>query len=106
MFKQITVDLLNYIRTPDALGLGNTMTMNKTGEQGGYLDFLSGYDKYTNDQYRKVATHVFIVLNKQVLLDSSQNYIGYNGKYYKILYVDYPVMSNQTEIILKEENIE
>lgn len=106
-FNKVMVEFYSYTRTPDAKGLGTTKQMTKIAEEYGYFDWVSGNDKYTNDQYRKTATHVFIALNKQIIVDGSENYLKFNGNFYKILLVDYPVQSNQTEMLLKlEENVE
>ena len=100
MFNQITAEIYEKNRTPDALGLGYISKYQKLKDIKGYLDYLSGSDKYIFEKFKEETTHIFIILNKQEVLNTKQ-VLKYNGNYYLILNIDYPVQAKQTEILLK-----
>jgi len=100
MFNKLTAEIYNKEQTDDALGLGyvNNYVFNKYIY--GYLDYLSGSDKFIFDKFKQETTHIFIILDKQEVLNTEQIF-KYLNDYYLILNVDYPVQANQTEILLK-----
>lgn len=100
MFNKITVEIYQKAQTPDAIGLGYVNSYTKQKDVKGYLDLLSGNDKYILDKFKQETTHIFICLDLQEDINTKQ-LLKYKDNYYVILYVDYPVESKQTEILLK-----
>lgn len=100
MFNKITVEIFDKTRTQDSLGLAYKNTYTKLKDVKGYLDYLSGSDKYIFEKFKQETTHIFIVLNKQEDIKTNQ-LLKYQNNYYLILNVDYPVQAQQTEILLK-----
>ena len=100
MFNQVLVNVYEYTEQPDSLGLGIVKTFTELKNVKGYFDYISGSDKFIQDKFKNDTTHIFIVLGKKEELNTEQ-YIHFEGNFYQILLVDYPVQAKQTEVLLK-----